>query len=522
MNSPSYLKAARAADLRDPKDRTLYRFFEMLPGMLSWGTLVFVVLFSWLKPAFVAFFILAFVVYWLLRTLYFTFHLWAGYRQMRRNEKKDWIKELERLSPKNYTIPVSSFKDLWHLVIIPSYLEPLEILQQTLGALKASQYPKEKMIVVFGIEEREGEKAREKATALKKEFGNVFFRFLLAEHPANLPGEIAGKGANETFAARLAKEKIIDPLFIPYANIIISSLDADTLVFPQYFSCLSWYYLTSSNPTKTSFQPIPLYINNIWQAPPISRVFAFSSTFWHTMNQERTEKLVTFSSHAMSFQALVDAGFRAPNVVNDDSHIFWQCFFCYNGNYKVQSIFYPVSMDANAAPSIFTTMKNIYKQHRRWAYGAGEIAYVFFGFLKNQKIALAKKVVFALELLESHWSWATAPLLIFALGWLPLILGGEAFSQTLLSYNLPRFTSRILTFSMLGLIGIGVLSVSLLPPKKPKYGRLKTLFFIAQWILLPLTMIFFMALPALEAQTRWMLGKYLGFWVTPKHRPPTS
>jgi len=513
----NYSHVGRAADLESSQDRALYRLLEMLPGILAWGTLVLAVVLSWLQPVWVAFFMIGFIIYLLLRTLYFAFHLWTGYRQMKENEKKDWIVKLDNLPRKEYQLEVASWKDLWHLVVVPTYKEPLEVLRATFQALKESSYPKEKIVVVLGIEQREGEEAREKATVLKREFGHVFSRLLVTEHPADLPGEIAGKGANESFAARRAKE-LIDKLAIPYHKVIISSLDADTVVFPQYFSCLSWYYLTTKDPTKTSFQPVPLYINNIWQAPPISRVFAFSSTFWHTMNQQRPEKLVTFSSHAMSFAALVDCGFRATNVVNDDSHIFWQCFFHYQGNYKVQSLYYPVSMDANAAKSILITLKNIYLQHRRWAYGAGEIAYVFFGFFKVRTIPMTRKLTLGIELLESHWSWAVAPLLIFVLGWLPLVLGGDAFSETLLSYNLPRFTSNILTFSMFALIGTGVLALHLLPQRKPNFGRLKAFWFVAQWILLPLSMMFLMAFPALEAQTRWMLGKYLGFWATPKHR----
>jgi len=505
----NYFHVGRASDLKSRGDRRLYRFLEMLPGILVWGSFAFAVLFSWLQPLWVAFFIMAFVVYWLSRTVYFAFHLWAGYRQMRVNEKKDWIQELRKFPP---------WRDLYHLVIIPTYQEPAEVLRTTLMSLTESVYPKDRMIVVVGIEQREGEKGKEKAQSVKQEFASRFFRFLVTEHPDGVAGEIAGKGANESFAARAAKKDIIDPLCIPYHNVIVSSLDADTIVYPQYFSCLAWYYLNTPHRTQTSFQPIPLYINNIWQAPPISRVFAFSSTFWHTMNQQRPEKLVTFSSHAMAFQALVDVDFRAPNVVNDDSHIFWQCFFRYQGNYKVQSLYYPVSMDANAAKSIVATLQNIYRQHRRWAYGAGEIAYALFGFLKEGAIPPKRKLSLGLELLESHWSWAAAPLLIFALGWLPLLLGGDAFSETLLSYNLPRFVSSILTFSMLGLVGTGVLSLYLLPRKKPSFGRIKAFWFVAQWILLPLSMIFLMAFPSIEAQTRWMLGKYLGFWVTPKTR----
>lgn len=504
----NYSQIGRASDLKNPRDRKLYRLLEMLPGILTWGTFILVILLSWLVPVWVAFFMMAFVVYWLSRTVYFTFHLWTGYRQMRINEKKDWMQELRKLP---------HWQDLYHLVIVPTYQEPEKVLQSTFRSFQESTYPKERMIVVLGIEQREGEEARKKARALEKEFGSQFFKFLVTEHPDGIVGEIAGKGSNESFAARKAKE-LLDGLRIPLENVIVSSLDADTVVFPKYFSCLSWYYKTTPEPTRTSFQPIPLYVNNIWQAPPISRVFSFASTFWHTMNQQRPEKLITFSSHAMSFRALVDVGFRSSNVVNDDSHIFWQCFFAYQGNYKVQSLYYPVSMDANAAKRIWTTLKNIYLQHRRWAYGAGEVAYVFFGFFKDNSVPLKKKLPLALELLESHWSWATAPILIFALGWLPLWLGGDAFSETLLSYNLPRFVSNILTFSMLGLIGTGVLSLYLLPEHRPSFGRMKALWFVAQWILLPLSMIFLMAIPSIEAQSRWMFGKYLGFWVTPKTR----
>jgi len=135
---------------------------------------------------------------------------------------------------------------------------------------------------------------------------------------------------------------------------------------------------------------------------------------------------------------------------------------------------------------------------------------------------MKKKIALTVEILESHWSWATSSFLIFMLGWLPLFIGGEIFADTLLSYNLPRFVSGVLTISMLGLVGSAFLSINLLPTRKPKYGRGRIFVFALQWIFLPLLMIFFTALPALDAQTRWMLGKYMGFWVTPKFRKEES
>jgi hypothetical protein len=72
--------------------------------------------------------------------------------------------------------------------------------------------------------------------------------------------------------------------------------------------------------------------------------------------------------------------------------------------------------------------------------------------------------------------------------------------------------------SMLGLITSAILAIIMLPEKPPQYGRFKWVWMVLQWALFPINFIFFGALPALDAQTRLMLGKYMGFWVTPKER----
>ncbi|MBI2124071.1 MAG: glycosyltransferase family 2 protein [Candidatus Wildermuthbacteria bacterium] len=503
-----YLNVSRASDLKDPKERFLYRFFEMLPGLLSFGSLGAVVLFSWLLPMQVAFFVFAFIVYWLCRTVYFSFHLRAGYKKMREHEKTDWMLKLQN---------IPNWRDMWHLVVVVAYKEPYEIIRESLRAVASSDYPKEKLIVVLALEERAAP-SKGMGDALAEEFKDSFFKFLITLHPSGLPGEIAGKGSNEAWATKEAKEKIIDPLAIPYTKVIATSLDADTIVLPRYFGCLAWHYATVPNAQRASFQPIPLFINNAWQAGALSRIFSFSATFWQTMNQERPEKLITFSSHSMSFQALVDVGFKQKNIVADDSHIFWQCFLHYNGDYRAYPLYYPIRMDANVGRNFLETMRNMYRQQRRWAYGVSEVPYFLFGFLKNKKIPLLSKLSFAFEFIEGHWSWATAPILIFLSGWLPLFLGGQAFSETLVSYNLPIFTSRLLTLAMLGLVLSAFLSIQILSPIRPEYGKWRLAATAFQWALFPFTMVFFTAFPALDAQLRLLLGKYMGFWTTPKFR----
>lgn len=506
MSIPYYLKIGRASDLKNPKEKIIYRVLEIFPGAISWLTLLLAIFLAWLKPVWISFFIIGFVIYWFFRTIYFSFYLSSCYRRMKKNEETDWLKKLSK---------IKDWQNIYHLVIYPTYRESLEIVRETFRSLLNSDWPKERMIVVLTCEEK-GD--REAALAIEKEFGNKFFKFLLTFHPAGISGEILGKGSNDAWGAKKAKELIIDQLSIPYENIIVSSFDVDTCVFPKYFSCLTYYYLTVEDPTHCSFQPIPLFINNIWQAPPISRIFAFSASFWEMMCQERPEKLLTFSSHAMSFKALVDVDFRQTNVVSDDSRIFWQCFLKYDGDYQVIPLYYPISMDANVAPSFLRTMKNVYLQQRRWAYGVGDIPYFLFGFLKNAKIPISKKISLSFTIFETHWSWATASILIFMLGWLPIILGGDEFRQTLISYNLPIFIRNILTVAMVGLVLSAFFSILLLPPKPPELGRKKYLILVLEWFLLPVIMIFFTSLPSLVAQSRWMLGKYLGFWPTPKIR----
>lgn len=513
-----YLKVGQASDLQDKKERRIYRILETLPGLSAWLTLILVFLASWLWPVVAVVFIVLFDTYWFFKTLYFTLHGINTFRVLRKNLRINWQERLEELSPDKYTLQVNSWRDLYHLVVLPMSIEECDVLRHTFWALSNVDYPKDRMIVVLGTEERKSENGREVAKKIQEEFGNKFFKLLTYEHPDGLKGELKGKSANQTWATKRVKEEVIDVLKIPYENIIISVFDSDTVVESKYFSLLSYKYLTVADPLHSSFQPIPFFTNNIWHAPALARVISFSATFYQFIQQSRPEKMTTFSSHSMPFRALVDVDFWQVNVVSEDSRIFWQNFLYHDGNWDVVSLFYPVSMDANVARTFWQTMINQYKQQRRWGYGVENMSYTFFGFLKNKKISRAKKWSWGFFKFEGYYSWATSALIIFFLGWLPVFLGGARFRTTLVSFNLPEVTSRIMFFAMIGLVATAVLSFWFLPPRPPKYGKWRYVIFLLQWVLMPVNLIVFGCLAALDAQTRLMLGKYMGFWVTPKHR----
>lgn len=479
--------------------------------MLSWGTLILVIFLSWQKPVWIAIFIILFDIYWLLKSIYFSLHLRATFQTMRQYLKTEWREKLKIFA---------NWDSIYHLVVLPMTDEPYEVVRETFERLRETNYPKDKLLLVLATEARAGESAKRVAEKISSGFAKDFPNLLITVHPGNLPDEIPGKGSNESWAAQEAKKILIDPKQIPYENILVSVFDVDTQVYKEYFGCLTYQFLVAEKPQRSSYQPIPLFTNNIYQAPALARIISFSATFWQMMQQSRPERLTTFSSHAMPFQALMEIGYWQRDIVSEDSRIFWQCYLHYNGDWRVVPLFYPVSMDANVAPTFWRTMINLYKQQRRWAWGVENIPYMLNGFSSNHSIPFRSKFYWTFHSIEGFHSWATNSLLIFALGWLPILIGGGGFSETVLSYNLPNITRSILLFSTVGIASSAILSIILLPPKPEGIRWRDYALYLVQWALLPITLIVFGAFPALEAQTRLMIGgKFkLGFWVTPKGR----
>lgn len=518
LNEKWYLKAAHAPDFEDPSDRRLYRFFEILPGALVWITLLGTVLLSAFLPVGASLFIIAFDLYWLLKTLFLSLHLRSSFSRMRKNLKIDWFSKLGELTAYPAELKLRSWEEIRHLVVIPFYHEPYHVLAGNLEALLKDGYPPEHLFVVLAEEERAGEEAAALARELEKAYAPRFGKFLVTVHPPNLPGEKPGKGANITWAAKKAVAELIDKERIPHEHVIVSAFDADTEVYPGYFSILTYRYLTNSKPLRRSFQPIPVYNNNIWDAPAFSRVVATSGTFWQMMQQARPERLATFSSHSVPLSPLAQMDYWHTNMVSEDSRIFWQALIYFDGDYEVVPLHYPVSMDANLAENWWETAKNVYRQQRRWIWGVENVPYLFFGAVKNAKMPLRKKIYFSFNQLEGFWSVGTNALMLFMLGWLPLLLGGEAFNVSVLAYNLPRMTRWLMTLAMVGMVTSAIYSLKLLPPRPAHRPRHYYLSMTLQWLLIPVTLILFGSIPGLDAISRLMLGKYMGFWVTPKIR----
>ncbi|MFA7201609.1 MAG: glycosyltransferase family 2 protein [Candidatus Paceibacterota bacterium] len=497
------------------KESGYYRWMEIVPALLVWGTFVLMVGLSFLVPAVVAIFIILFDVYWFLKTVYFAVYLQSSYKKLKKNLAINWLEKLkfeERTRQK--------WEGIYHVILLPMYSEEYEVVRETFHRLSQSNYSHDKFLVALGLEEKAGVSAQETGEKIYKEFKDSFGALIITTHPANLPGEKPGKSSNESWMAEEMRKQVIDPRALAYTDIIASVFDVDTQIYPDYFGVLTYTFLTTEKPLRSSYQPVPFFLNNVFEVPALSRIIGFSGTFWHLMQQSTPEKLVTFSSHSMPYQALIDIGFWHKDIVSEDSRVFFQCLVRYDGDWRTVPLFYPVSMDANLAKSFWGTMLNLYKQQRRWAWGSENIAYLFSAFKENKKISFFQKLFWKFNILEGFHSWATNSIMIFALGWLPILMGGQGFRITLLAYNLPNITQWILTGASFGIVTTAALSLFLLPPKPQGFRWYHYFYYFISWLLMPITLTVFGALPAIDAQTRLAIsGRWrLDFWVTPKHR----
>ncbi len=483
------------------------RFWEMLPGLLTWGTILLAILLSLFAPVVAIVAIIVFDLYWLTRVVYFVIVLIASYRSYRQALRADWKQKLGE---------VSGADRLHHLIFLPTYKEDLSIIRATLHALASQTFPAKRMMIVLAGEAKDHERFQKNAAAVVREFSQVFKRVIITEHPSGLPEEIPGKGSNLHYAGNkvaeiLAKE---EPA-LRDEDIIASSFDVDTIAHAEYFSCLAYLYATVPDPTRASYQPVALFSNNIWDAPAPVRIAAFGTTFWLMGELARSERLWTFSSHSMPWTMLKDVGFWQKDIVSEDSRIFLQAFVHYGGDYRVVPMYLPVSMDTVAGVGYLASLKALYKQQRRWAWGVEHLPAMIAAFRVHKEIPFKLRARAIFNHVEGMFTWATAPLLIFILGYLPLQIVSD---PEVLVQAAPYTLQAIMRFATIGVFTSAILSLFLLPKRPSSHSRWTGLVMLAQWLLLPVTFVLFGALPAIDAQTRFLFGRYLGFNVTQKKR----
>ncbi len=508
-----------------------YRFFEILPGAISWTILALSFIIAFFSVSASAFLMIAYLLMWFLKAVVLNIRVMQGFRTLHQHEKIDWQKliddaqagkvthvdaprwheaNLYRIAQKPNGIKP---REVYHAIIVATYNETREVLEPTLQAIKHSDFDPKKIILLLAYEERGGPAVEIQAKELMKEYGKVFGYAEAVKHPDGLPGEVRGKGGNITYAGRRLKQIVAEKGLEPN-HVLVTTLDSDNRPHPRYLAGLTYVYSVCGDPKHLSFQPVPMFTNNIWDAPALMRVIAMSNSFWMLVQGLRQHMLRNFSAHAQPLDALIDTDFWSTRTVVEDGHQFWRSYLRFDGRHEVIPIFLPIYQDAVLAKGYRRTLRAQFIQIRRWAWGASDIAYVLSnGFMKKNKIKKSDLTVKFLRLLEGHVSWATSPLLLMYGALVPRLFN----SHNYLANQLPLIASNIESIALATVLLSLYMSFKLLPPRPPRYKKSRMFWMAIQWAFLPVTTVCYSAAAAVNSQTRLMFKWYLGsFDVTEK------
>ena len=543
------------ADLEIPlgKRTKKYRLLEILPGALSYTMIILLFALSIISPALGSYYLLLIIAVTLVKAVGIVYRTIQGYNAAKRAEKVNWherlvdletpheryevllkhkckefafnehVENLKLLSVgKDLVLSESEVavddepiffpkpKEIYHAVIMVAYNEGLETLIPTVEAVRDGSFDNERIIFVFGYEERGGEAMVENAKILKEKFKDDFFEFITVMHPKDLKDEIQGKGPNLNFAAGELLE-FVKKKKIPLKNIIVTSLDSDNKMSKWYLDYVAYQFIVHPNRQHLSYQPVSLFTNNIWDAPAPMRIIAISNSFFNIISSMRSHTLKNFASHSQPLLALSEMGFWSKKTIVEDGHQYWRSLFFFKGNYEVLPIHVAIYQDAVMEETLIKTLKAQFGQLRRWDYGASDVAYVGVRlFSKDRKkigempfLPLFAKFV---RLLEGHVTLAAiSPMVAFG-GWVPKIINSR--SKDLLTFNLPNTISLIQIFASVGLMTTILLSLKMLPPR-PKEVKTPRILMILQWLLMPVVAIVYQSFAAFYSQTRLLTGNYM-------------
>ncbi len=543
-------------EIPQPKDRHgVYRFFEILPGLLSLSIFLTPIVLSIFYVTAAALFGITYVLILLIRGTAMSIRAYEGYGKVKQARKVDWERLLEdfykptQAGDRHRGARASLIKghvenmarlaqgnlidllphEVIQVVIICTYNESQAILHPTIEHIvHSSGFENRKIALFIAYEERSTDQKKRETLQTLERYKAEFYHAEAVEHTL-VPGELAGKGANATHCGRRvlawAKEQGINP-----AHVLVTTLDADNRTDKNFFSLLTYVYISADNRKQKSYQPVSLYNNNIWDVPAIMRLCAIANTYFHVANSMRPHALRNFSAHSQSLDALVDTDFWSVRTIVEDGHQFWRTYFRYDGRYEVLPIYAPIYQDAVYAGKRIRTARAQFKQIRRWTYGASDVAYVAtMAFFRRNKVPKFDALAKFLRLLESHVGWATSAPLLFLAGWLPLLLNRGAH-HNIVALRLPNIISTINAVALVTLLCVVYIGIATLPQRPPHQKRRRLFGFWWQWGLTPIVGVLFNSAAAINSQAHLAFRRYIGtFDVTEKavatgkrHKPALS
>ncbi len=514
---PGYVPPGRGLGLagRSRKERLQQRLWEMVPGLTVWLILAaplavgFLITFTdfeylWILGAFAVLLDL----YWLVKLVHTFRYVLRGIRLLEGAQAVDWALRLEGGGwPEGAPAP----SQVVHAFLIPTYTERYETLHATVAAIAAAAYPREGKICAIITRETDTQGC-ENVARLQRKFGSSFRAFWHIKDPL-LPGIVVGKSAAMAYGGPVLR-RACDSLGLDPANVIVTDLDSDYRVHPQYLAYVTHEYCSASDRATSIWQPVPMFLNNLWNVPSAVRSMATLSTQWQLYLHQHPNRLVMFSAYSMSLRMLTEVGYWDDDVIPEDSRFFWKAFFKYGARLNVRPAFLPMYGDAPRASDYGTTLVSQYDQIKRWAWGVTDVAYVASRMTRHSEIPLRLRLRRFRMLIFNHLSWATVPMLILIAGTMPSLFNYD-YGLSNMGAILETSASIILEITLLNILAVAVLD-NRIQPRPVGWSWWRRRLVDVQTLAYPVVFMALSVIPALEAQTRLLFGSHLEYRVTDK------
>lgn len=485
------------------RSRFFLKFFDIVVPVLTWLIITLPLWLSPFHPAVVAYFIIAFDLYFLYKSTDSVYHAVTSYKMILRAQKISFRKRLSQQK---------EAKNIHHFIVIPNFQEPLYKLELSIKALLERDYPYKKVSLVLAFEKRESA-AEKKAEKLTKKFQRYFEKVISTYHDLS-EGEVAGKASNQTYAVKHVNE-FVEEEKIPKENVLVTICDADSHIPKNFLSYLTYAYLKDKNRHYHFYWAPVLLYNNFWQLPFFVRMQATLSSILRLAFLSHKENLIQISTYSTSLWLLNKINFWDVDIIPEDWHVYFQAFFKFGAKVKTIPLYTIVSSDAVYSGGVIKTLVNRYEQEKRWAWGASDIGYVLKQFFASSHIGTWTKLKKIFFLIEFHLLWPSSFFILMVSALIPPLIN-PVFKRTVLGFLLPRLSSLILTLSTVMLFMYTYLDIKLRKRLAQKTHLRNLPLMLIQWYFLPVVSFILSSLPALEAHTRIIFGRKIKYKVTEK------
>jgi len=506
------------------------RVLDGIPGFLAWIAFLFSIASAVAFPRTLLLIAALVGLYTAVRFVLSGIANLRGLHLIREWEQRDWeVYYEEHMTDASLPLDV-----VHHLVVIPNYKEPMEVLRRTLEALAEQDPARDRMTIVLAMEAGE-EDCSAKAETLRAEFAQYFRHFHYTVHPRGLPGEMQCKSANEAWAVRWIKRRLVDELGYDIDHICVTTMDADTRWHPEYFRVLNVMYALDEDRDVHFWQGSMRYHGKIWEINPLLRIVnAYATAIELAYLASPWWMALPMSSYSLSLRLLDRSGYWDGDVIADEWHMYIKAYFANDGRVGLQRIMLPFIADVTVGENVLDELRERYLQTLRHSWGSKEIGYTIAKIIDHPEVPILPSLRLLVRI--SHDSlMAGAGWAIITVGsQLPVLLHpsiapvdlAQVLSdpvtglQTAASNILgdPTWLILLSASSMVVILAFvfWFLDVTVRPPRTHKMTLSERLWTLISFPLMPILTLIVVAIPAVQAQTLLLLGVPLQFRVSKK------